>query len=153
MVGSLGSDREYRVFWWASSFTGGLPVNYSIKLCLNDSRDNNNDCKWNFSDPDCRPANVLRTDKDFLCVLKKAGDFDSSCGKDCNYMMSVVAENYVGRATSWRYLPRVQSYSGNFVCFLSCISLSTPAVFQLKYYLQSCTGVTIMILQIPIVQH
>ena len=125
MVGTFDPDREYRLFWSASSFTGGLPVSYSINLCLNDSSVNERDCKWSFSDPDCRPANVLRTDKNFRCVLQKPGDFVSSCGKVCNYTISVVAENAVGSATSWRYLPFVPSYSGNFssfvcVCIFGC---------------------------------
>ena len=115
MVGTFG-EREIRVFWSASCFTGGLPVNYSMKLCVNDSSVNENICQWNFSDPDCRSANVLRTDKDFLCVLKKQGDFISPCGKACNYVLYVVAENAVGSATSWRYLPFIPVYSGNVPC-------------------------------------
>lgn len=116
MIG-VYSDREYHVRWSASSYTGGLPVNYSIKLCLNTSMENET-CKiLNLDDLDCRHENVLRTD--FLCVLKKPGDFISSCGKACNYTISVVAENAVGSATSWRYLPYVHDYLGNFV-FLAC---------------------------------
>jgi len=118
VVGTFDPDREYRVFWSASSFTGGLPVNYSIKLCLNDSTENKSSCKWKFTDPDCRPANVLRTDKDFRCVLQKPGDFVSSCRKACNYTISVVAENAVGSATSWQYLPFVDSFSGKNLCFV-----------------------------------
>ena len=123
MFGTL-EEREIHVFWSASSFTGGLPVNYSIKLCLNDSSENESVCQWNFNDPDCRSTHVLRTDQDFLCVLKKPGDFDSVCGKVCNYTISVVAENAVGSATTWRYLPFVSQYSGNFlfVCVCVCVS-------------------------------
>ena len=120
VVGTIG-EREIRVFWSASCFTGGLPVNYSMKLCVNDSSVNENICKWNFSDPDCRSANVLRTDKDFLCVLKKQGDFISPCGKACNYALYVVAENAVGSATSWRYLPFIPVYSGNVPCVGICL--------------------------------
>ena len=51
VVGAI--KREYRVFWSASSVTGGLPVNYSVKLCLNDSfATNNGVCNWS-SNPDC----------------------------------------------------------------------------------------------------
>ena len=121
MVGNFG-EREYRVFWSASSFTGGLAVNYSVKLCLNDTSENESVCKWNFNDPDCGLANVLRTDKKFLCVLKKAQDFILPCGKTCNYTISVVAENAVGTATSWRYLPFVGPYSGIFFwCVYVCV--------------------------------
>ena len=121
VVGTFGPDREYRVFWSASSFTGGLPVNYSIKLCVNDSSENTSVCKWNFSDPGCRPTNVLRTDRDFLCVFQKPGNSDSPCGKVCNYTISVVAENAVESATSWRYLPFVPTHSGN--CVFLCVCL------------------------------
>ena len=120
VIGNFG-EREYRVFWSASSFTGGLPVNYSVKLCLNDSTENESRCHWNFNDPDCRLANVLRTDKDFLCVLKKPGDFISPCVKTCNYTISVVAENAVGTATSWRYLPSVAPYLGIFFGVCTCM--------------------------------
>ncbi len=105
--------REYRVYWSASRFTGGLPVNYSVKLCVNDSyAPNNGDCNWS-SNPDCRPVRVLSTNKDFFCVLQKAQDFISPCEKTCNYTISVVATNDVGSATSWRYLPFIDTYSGN----------------------------------------
>lgn len=117
MIGVF-SDREYHVRWSASSYTGGLPVNYSIKLCLNTSMENETSCKiLNLDDLDCRPENVLRTD--FLCVLKKPGDFISGYGKTYNYTISVVAENAVGSAKSSRYVPYVRNYLGNFV-FLAC---------------------------------
>lgn len=123
MVGTFDPDREYRVFWSASSFTGGLPVNYSVELCLNDSSENESTCERNFADPECRLANVLRTDKDFRCMLQKPGDFVPPCGKACNYTISVVAENAVGRATSWCYLPFVSSFSGNLnLIFCLCVS-------------------------------
>ena len=109
-------DREYRVFWSASIVTGGLPVNYSVKLCLNDSYVTNNGvCKWS-SNPDCQPTNILSKDKDFFCVLLYSGDFISPCEKTCNYTLSIVAENAVGSATSWRYLPFIPMFSGNVSC-------------------------------------
>ena len=142
MVGTFDPYREYRVIWSASSFTGGLPVNYSIKLCLNDSSENERICKKNFTDPECRLANVLRTDKDFRCVLQKPADFVSLCGKACNYTISVVAENAVGSATSWRYLPFVSSFSGNFVFLCVCNSCSTTCIFvcatELIYNIHLC---------------
>ena len=105
-------EREYRVFW-SASVTGGLPVNYSVKLCLNDSFTiNNGVCRWS-SNPDCRPMNVLSIDKDFFCILQYSVDFVSPCEKSCNYTLSVVAENAVGSVTSWRYLPVIPVYSGN----------------------------------------
>lgn len=108
------SDREYRVRWSASSYTGGLPVNYSIKLCLNTSMESETICNiLNLDDLDCRPENVLTTD--FLCVLKKREDFIPGYGKTYNYTISVVAENAVGSATSWRYVPFVPDRLGN--CF------------------------------------
>jgi len=114
VVGAI--KREYRVFWSASSVTGGLPVNYSVKLCLNDSfATNNGVCNWS-SNPDCRPTNVLSIDKDFFCVLRYSGDFVSPCETSCNYTVSVVAENAVGSATSWRYMPLIPLYSGNASC-------------------------------------
>ena len=100
------------MFWSASKYTGGLPVNYSVKLCVNDSyEEHNGSCQWS-SNPDCRPIHVLSTKKDFFCVLQ-AKDFVSPCKKTCNYIISVVAVNDVGCATSWRYLPFIPSYSGN----------------------------------------
>ncbi|KAL9978277.1 hypothetical protein ACROYT_G015776 [Oculina patagonica] len=111
VVGVMDLYREYRVYWSASRFTGGLPVNYSVKLCLNDSyASNNGACKWS-SNPDCGRVYVLSTNKDFFCVLLNKQDFDSLCQKSCNYTISVVATNDVGSATSWRYLPFIDSYS------------------------------------------
>ncbi|KAL9978321.1 hypothetical protein ACROYT_G015821 [Oculina patagonica] len=112
VVGAMDPDREYRVYWSASTFTGGLPVNYSVKLCMNDSVESNNSaCKWS-SNPDCRPVHVLSTNKDFFCVLLNKQDFDPPlCGKICNYTISVVATNDVGSATSWRYLPSISTFS------------------------------------------
>ena len=116
VVGAMGLEREYRVFWSASSVTGGLPVNYSVKLCVNDSLAiKNGACNWS-SNPDCRPSHVLSTDKDFFCVLWYSGDFVSPCEESCSYTVSVVAENAVGSATSWRYLPIIPVYSGNTSC-------------------------------------
>ena len=104
--------REYRIFWSASNYTGGLPVNYSVKLCVNDSTaEDNGACKWS-SNPECRPENVLSTTKDFFCVLQNTKDFVSPCEKTCNYTIVVVAANEVGSATSWRYLPFINIYSG-----------------------------------------
>ena len=116
VVGAMDLEREYRVFWSASSVAGGLPVNYSVKLCVNDSFTiNNSVCNWS-SNPDCQPTNVPSVDKDFFCVLRYSGDFVSPCEKSCNYTVSVVAENAVGSATSWRYLPFIPLYSGNASC-------------------------------------
>lgn len=113
VVGAMHLEREYRIFWSASSLTGGLPVNYTVKLCVNDSfAVNNNACNWS-SNPDCRPTNVLSTDKDFVCVLHKSRDFVPPCEKSCNYTISVVAENAVGTVSIWRYLPFIPLYSGN----------------------------------------
>ena len=115
VVGAMDLEREYRVFWSASSVTGGLPVNYSVKLCVNDSFTTNNGvCNWS-SNPDCRPTKVLSADKDFFCVLRSS-DFVSPWEKTCDYTISVVAENAVGSATSWRYLPFIPLYSGNASC-------------------------------------
>ena len=112
VVGAMYIYREYRVFWTASSVTGGLPVNYSVKLCVNDSYAvNNGACNWS-SNPDCRPTNVLSNNRDFSCVLRKSGDFVSPCEKNCNYTLSVVAENAVGSVASWQYLPHIPLYSG-----------------------------------------
>jgi len=116
VVGAMDLEREYRVFWSASIVTGGLPVNYSVKLCVNDSFAlNNGVCNWSHN-PDCRPTNVLSIDKDFFCVLKSSTDFVSSCENTCNYTVSVVAENAVGSATSWRYVPFIPLFSGNASC-------------------------------------
>ena len=101
------------MFWKASKYTGSLPVNYSVKLCVNESyAKHNGDCRWS-SNPDCRPVHVLSTNKDFFCVLQEAKDFVSPCEKTCDYTISVIATNDVGSATSWTYLPFIPSYSGN----------------------------------------
>ena len=119
VVGAMDLDREYRVFWSASSHTGGLPVNYSVRLCMNDSYAQNNfACKWS-SNPDCRPRNVLSTKKDFFCLLMTK-DFITPCEKTCNYTLSVVATNDVGSATSWTYLPFIDNYAGNAQTSGSC---------------------------------
>ena len=98
VVGPLGVRKDY-VYWIASQETGGLAVNYSVKLCTNDSVDadhNHYSCKWS-SNPQCQPTNILSANKEFSCVLEKTVFF-SDFGEFGNYTICVVASNEVGTA-------------------------------------------------------
>lgn len=102
VVGAFGFKRQYQIFWSASNNTGGSPVNYTVKLCLNDSLQNqseNNICK-NSSSSACRPTNILSTNKEFYCILRKDYDFSTNCAEFCNYTICVVASNDVGSSES-----------------------------------------------------
>ena len=101
-VGVLG-DREYHIFWTASSDTGGSAVNYSVKLCLNDSSVENNSCKWS-SKPQCMPTNITCTTKKFSCTLDRKPYY--------NYILCVVASNAVGNSESCISAPRIPSGLG-----------------------------------------
>ena len=98
VVGPLGVRKDY-VYWIASQETGGLAVNYSVKLCTNDSVDadhNHYSCKWS-SNPQCQPTNILSANKEFSCVLEKTVFF-SDFAEFGNYTICVVASNEVGTA-------------------------------------------------------
>ena len=102
VVGPLGG-RKHHVYWTASQETGGLAVNYSVKLCINDS--DHNSCKWS-SNSQCQPRNILSANKEFSCVLKKK-DF-SDIGEFGDYTVCVVASNEVGTAKSCIFAPYVK---------------------------------------------
>ena len=107
VVGPLGL-RIYYVYWTASQETGGLAVNYSVKLCTKDSVDadhNNYSCKWS-SNPQCQPTNILSANKEFSCVLEHQVFF-SDFGEFGNYAICVVASNGVGTAESCIFAPYV----------------------------------------------
>ena len=109
VVGPLG-DRKYYVYWTASQETSGLAVNYSVKLCTNDSVDadhNNYSCKWS-SNPQCQPTNILSANKEFSCVLEKEVFF-SVIGEFGDYTICVVASNEVGTAKSCIFAPYVKT--------------------------------------------
>ena len=107
VVGPLGVRKDY-VYWIASQETGGLAVNYSVKLCTNDSVDadhNHYSCKWS-SNPQCQPTNILSANKEFSCVLEKK-DFFSGIGEFGDYTICVVASNEVGTAKSCIFAPYI----------------------------------------------
>lgn len=111
VVGALGANRQYHVFWSASHDTGGLSVNYSVQLCVNDSIEKlNNVCIWS-SNSDCHPRNIITTKKDFSCILNKH-DFENLCGMFCNYTLCVKASNDAGNATSCIFVPPIDRNSG-----------------------------------------
>ena len=101
VVGPLGDRKEY-VYWTASQETGGLAVNYSVKLCINESS-----CKWS-SNSQCQPTNILSANKEFSCVLEKKVLF-SGIGEFENYTICVVASNEVGTAKSCIFAPYVKT--------------------------------------------
>lgn len=101
---------QIRLSWSSSSYTGGLPVNYSIKVCKNDSI-TPGACKW-IKRAECKPVNVLSTKRDFLCILDKS-DFKLSLGDMAYaYNISVIAANAVGSARTVIYLPYVGFLEG-----------------------------------------
>ena len=107
VVGPLGVRKDY-VYWTASQETGGLAVNYSVKLCTNDSVDadhNHYSCKWS-SNPQCQPTNILSANKEFSCFLEKK-DFFSGIGEFGDYTICVVASNEVGTAESCIFAPYI----------------------------------------------
>ena len=109
VVGPLGLRKDY-VYWTASQETGGLSVNYSVKLCTytNDSVDadhNNYSCKWS-SNPQCQPTNILSANKEFSCVLEHQVFF-LDFGEFGDYAICVVASNEVGTAESCIFAPYV----------------------------------------------
>ena len=101
VVGPLGV-RKWYVYWIASQETGGLAVNYSVKLCINDSS-----CKWS-NNSQCKPTNILSANKEFSCVLEKKVLF-LSIGEFGNYTICVVASNEVGTAESCIFAPVVEN--------------------------------------------
>ena len=100
------------MFWSASSYTGGLPVDYSLKLCMNDSVMNPvppaKSCIWIHR---CQAVNVLNMNRRFLCILNKA-DPVAPCEWACNYSIAVIATNAVGSAISVTYLPAFTTFQG-----------------------------------------
>ena len=107
VVGPLGVRKDY-VYWIASQETGGLAVNYSVKLCTNDSvdaDDNHYSCKWS-SNPQCQPTNILSANKEFSCVLEKTVFF-SDFAEFGSYTICVVASNEVGTAESCIFAPYI----------------------------------------------
>ena len=111
VVGVLGRNREYRIFWSASNDTGGTAVNYTVKLCVNDSiATHNNVCRCS-SNSDCRPAGILNTNEDFFCILKKS-DFGPNCGEFCNYTICVIASNDFGSTSTCISAPYVDRNLG-----------------------------------------
>lgn len=109
-IGAL--DREVHVYWAASSYTGGLPIDYSIKLCLNDSVINPTPplapmCKWIDKCHHVQPehVNVFDDKRHFSCILK-GDEYDfPGCGTPCSYSIYVVASNAVGSASTEIFLP------------------------------------------------
>ena len=101
VVGPLGVRKDY-VYWTASQETGGLAVNYSVKLCINDSS-----CKWS-NNSQCKPTNILSANKEFSCVLEKKVLF-LSIGEFGNYTICVVASNEVGTVESCIFAPVVEN--------------------------------------------
>ena len=107
VVGPLGV-RKWYVYWIASQETGGLAVNYSVKLCTNDSVDtdhNHYSCKWS-SNPQCQPTNILSANKEFSCFLEKK-DFFLGIGEFGDYTICVVASNEVETAESCIFAPYI----------------------------------------------
>ena len=109
-------EREVHLYWEASSYTGGLPIDYSIKLCLNDSvmkpaLPSALTCKWIDK---CHYLNAPKNERHLSCILKGTDDFIPGCGTECSYSIYVVATNAVGSTTSAIFLPIVHLFEGNF---------------------------------------
>ncbi|CAH3031117.1 unnamed protein product [Pocillopora meandrina] len=105
------------ILWSSSSYTGGLPVNYSIKLC-NDKPDNScqkTACRL-INIKECQPVNILSTTMNFKCILKTFLDA-------CVYNISVMATNAVGSAQSLIYLPFIS---------ISSVTPKPPETFSVE---------------------
>lgn len=114
VVGLLGLEREYRMYWSASNDTGGLAVNYTVQLCVNDSLANhsNNQCKFS-SGSGCQVSNISDTNINFSCTLNIMVDFQfNTCDEFCNYTVCVVATNDVGSTASCIPAPYVDPSLG-----------------------------------------
>lgn len=100
---------EVWIRWSSSHYTGGLVVNYSIKLCHGNSDCSKPPCKL-IDMKQCPLANIRSTTTNFRCILK---NFVYTLG-DCqsgDYNVSVVATNAVGSAQSSVYLPYITQSS------------------------------------------
>ncbi|XP_068706707.1 uncharacterized protein [Montipora foliosa] len=105
-VGIAGANRDYWVFWTASKDNGGLPVNYTLKACLNETHH----CK-NISNPKCQATNVISTSKTFSCIMQPRDDF-LPCGEFCDFILCVVAFNDAGENEICIFAEVVDAYGG-----------------------------------------
>ncbi|XP_068706694.1 uncharacterized protein [Montipora foliosa] len=103
-VGVAGVHREYWVLWTASKDNGGLPVNYTLKACSNETHY----CKF-ISNPECQANNVISTSKTFSCIMQWKVDF-LPCGEFCDFILCVVAFNDAGENESCIFEEVVDAY-------------------------------------------
>ena len=102
------AENKYHFSWLASRNTGGLPVNYSVELCV--THVNIKMCKWSMK-PECRPRNIRNNQQKFSCLLD--GDFFPSYSRQAyDYTLHVWAENELGNASSALFSPVVPYRSG-----------------------------------------
>ncbi|XP_015765012.1 PREDICTED: uncharacterized protein LOC107343929 isoform X2 [Acropora digitifera] len=108
VIGITGLGRHYRVLWKASKDNGGLPVNYTVKLC----QSNCSDCRSSVS-PECHVANVISPSKGFLCVLS-VKDFThiKPVKQYSNHCLCVEASNVAGRNQTCILADVVGAYKG-----------------------------------------
>lgn len=108
VIGITGLGRHYRVLWKASKDNGGLPVNYTVKLC----QSNCSDCRSSVS-PECHVANVISPSKGFLCVLS-VKDFThiKPVQQYSNHCLCVEASNVAGRNQTCILADVVGAYKG-----------------------------------------
>ncbi|XP_067055171.1 uncharacterized protein [Acropora muricata] len=108
IIGITGLGRDYRVLWKASKDNGGLPVNYTVKLCQSDY----SDCRNSVS-PDCHVANVISPSKGFLCVLSTK-DFShiNPSQQYSEHRVCVEASNVAGKNKTCILADVVDAYGG-----------------------------------------
>ena len=109
IIGITGLGREYSVLWKASKDNGGMPVNYTVKLC----QKNYSDCTNSVS-PDCHVANVVNSSKRFLCVLSIKKDFAhiTPVEQYSDHSICVEASNVAGKNQTCILADVVDAYGG-----------------------------------------
>ena len=104
----IGAGRKFIVLWTASKDNGGLPVNYTVKLC----KKNYTVCR-NSGSPDCHVANVVSPSKEFRCVLSKSDFSILPAVEFSEHNLCVEASNVAGKRETCIHADPVGAYTGN----------------------------------------
>ena len=103
----IAMDREFRVLWTASKDNGGLPVNYTVKLCWKDHT-----VCGNSGSPDCLVTNVVSISKGFGCVLSKSDFKVLPAGEFSEHDLCVEASNAAGKNETCIHADFVDAFGG-----------------------------------------
>ena len=100
-------DRKFIVLWTASKDSGGLPVNYTVKLC----KKNSSVCT-NSGSPDCHVTNVVSPSKGFRCVLSNSDFSILPAVEYSEHNLCVEASNAAGKSETCIHAGPVDAYAG-----------------------------------------